>query len=159
MTIHTRLTTADDIAARGASTSKPTATGTKPERSEEEKAARRDRVEKAKKALADSQTLKGDHVVAARAALKAFLRNLNDAKQPNDEQFEAILAAHTVVPKKEKPGGFGGGFGGGGGGRGGPGGAPRGPGGPGGPGGATRPGGPPRGPGGPGGGAGGTPRT
>lgn len=111
MAIRTKLTTADELAARsGAPSSNP---GAKPERSEEEKAQRKERVEKAKDALARSNGLKGDHVVAARAALKGFLRNLNDAKQPNDEQFEALVEApFRQPPKKKAGGGFGGGFGG-----------------------------------------------
>ena len=49
----------------------------KPKRvfSEEEKAARKDRVAKAKEALATSVGMKGDHVAPARAALKVFLQD------------------------------------------------------------------------------------
>lgn len=54
--------------------------------------------------------MKGDHVVAGRAALKLFLRNLNDPKQPSDEQFEAIVEAPFKAPPKPKSfGGQGGG--------------------------------------------------
>ena len=105
-----RLTTAEEVSARAASaaTDKP-----KTERSEEDRARRKERVEKAKDALARSNGMKGDHVVAGRAALKLFLRNLNDPKQPSDEQFEAICEAPFKAPPKPKA--FGGGQGGGGG--------------------------------------------
>ena len=104
-----RLTTAEEVSARAATTAsdKP-----KTERSEEDRARRKERVEKAKDALARSNGMKGDHVVAGRAALKLFLRNLNDAKQPNDEQFEAICEAPFKAPPKPKA--FGGQGGGGG---------------------------------------------
>ena len=104
-----RLTTAEEVSARAATTAteKP-----KTERSEEDRARRKERVEKAKDALARSTGMKGDHVVAGRAALKLFLRNLNDAKQPNDEQFEAICEAPFKAPPKPKA--FGGQGGGGG---------------------------------------------
>ena len=70
--------------------------------SEEEKAKRKERVEKAKDALARSVGAKGDHVVAGRAALKKFLQNLNEPKQPDDAQFEALLAAPFTPPPKKK---------------------------------------------------------
>ena len=102
-----RLTTAEEVSARAAAapTEKP-----KPERSEEERARRKERVEKDKDALARSNGMKGEHVVSGRAALKLFLRNLNDPKQPNDEQFEAIVEAPFKAPPKPKSfGGQGGG--------------------------------------------------
>jgi len=104
-----RLTTAEEVSSRAAS-----ATSERPrtERSEEERARRKERVEKAKDALSRSNGLKGDHVIAGRSALKLFLRNLNDAKQPNDEQFEAIIEAPFKAPPKPKS--FGGQGGGGG---------------------------------------------
>ncbi len=102
-----RLTTAEEVSARAASTG---ADRPKTERSEEERARRKERVERAKDALTRSNGLKGDHVVAGRAALKLFLRNLNDPKQPSDEQFEAIVEAPFKAPPKPKSfGGQGGG--------------------------------------------------
>ena len=76
----------------------------KPKRviSEEEKATRKDRVAKAKDALARSVGAKGDHVVAGRAALKVYLQRLNEPKQPDDAQFEALLAAPFTPPPKKK---------------------------------------------------------
>lgn len=76
----------------------------KPKRviSEEEKATRKDRVAKAKDALARSVGAKGEHVAAARAALKSYLQKLNEPKQPNDEQFEALIAAPFAAPPKKK---------------------------------------------------------
>ena len=99
-----RLTTAEEIAARQAATPQADrGAGAKGGFSEEEKTKRKERVEKAKDALARSNGLKGEHVVAARAALKLYLRSLNDAKQPNDEQFEAIIEAPFKAPPKTKP--------------------------------------------------------
>ena len=74
----------------------------KREYTEEEKAARKDRVAKAKEALAASVGLKGDHVAPGRAALKTYLQRLNDPKQPDDAQFEALLKAPTTAPPKKK---------------------------------------------------------
>ncbi len=102
-----RLTTAEEVSARAASVA---ADRPKTERSEEERARRKERVERAKDALTRSNGLKGDHVVAGRSALKLFLRNLNDPKQPSDEQFEAIIEAPFKAPPKPKSfGGQGGG--------------------------------------------------
>jgi hypothetical protein len=76
----------------------------KPKRniSEEEKATRKERVGKAKDALARSVGTKGDHVAAARAALKTYLQKLNEPKQPDDAQFEALIAAPFTAPPKKK---------------------------------------------------------
>lgn len=117
MALRPKLTTADDIAARASQPAE--APHAKPaagqERSEEEKAARKERVAKVKDALERSKGLKGEWVTPARKALKDFLRNLNNPKQPKDEQFEALLEAPFRQPPKKKTGGFGGGgFGGGG---------------------------------------------
>jgi hypothetical protein len=80
------------------------------ERSEEEKAQRKERVQRAKDALKRSAELKGDHVVAARQALKAYLQKLNDPRQPSDDQFDALVdAPFRQPPKRER--GFGGGRG------------------------------------------------
>lgn len=69
--------------------------------SDEEKALRKDRVAKAKDALARSAATKGDHVPPARTALKNFLRQLNEPKQPDDARFEALLEAPFKAPKKK----------------------------------------------------------
>ena len=37
--------------------------------------------------------MKGDHVVAGRAALKAYLQRLNDPNQPDDARFEMLVEA------------------------------------------------------------------
>lgn len=71
-------------------------------RSDAEKAARKERVEKAKDALTRSVGMKGDHVVAGRAALKEFLRNLNEPKQPDDSRFESLIEAPFKAPPKKK---------------------------------------------------------
>ena len=80
MAIRAKLTTLDSTSSSSSSNSG----AGKPERSEEEKAARKDRVQKAKDALTRSATLKGDHVPPARTALKTFLQNLNAPRQPDD---------------------------------------------------------------------------
>jgi hypothetical protein len=76
----------------------------KPKRefSEEEKALRKDRVAKAKDALARSVGTKGEHVAPARAALKSYLQKLNDPKQPDESQFETLLSAPFTAPPKKK---------------------------------------------------------
>ncbi len=71
-------------------------------RTDAEKATRKERVEKAKDALARSVGIKGDHVPVARAALKDFLRNLNEPRQPDDARFEALIEAPFKVPPKKK---------------------------------------------------------
>jgi hypothetical protein len=100
-----RLTTAEEVASRRAGDKNA---GGPKERTEEEKAQRRERVEKAKDALSRSVGMKGDHVAAARAALKDFLRRLNEPRQPSDDQFEAMVEAPFKAPPK-KDRGFGGG--------------------------------------------------
>ncbi len=70
--------------------------------SEEEKAKRKDRVAKAKDALARSVGAKGDHVTAGRAALKKYLQNLNEARQPDDAQFEMLIEAPFKAPEKKR---------------------------------------------------------
>jgi hypothetical protein len=71
-------------------------------RSDEEKAVRKERVGKAKDALTRSVGMKGDHVAAGRSALKDFLRRLNEPKQPDDARFEALLEAPFKAPPKKK---------------------------------------------------------
>lgn len=71
-------------------------------RTDEEKAVRRERIEKAKDALARSTGVKGDHVASARVALKSFLSNLNEPNQPDDARFEALIEAPFKAPPKQK---------------------------------------------------------
>lgn len=73
------------------------------EPTEEERAARKERVAAAKDALARSAELRGDHVTTARAALKLYLRNLNAPRQPSDEQFQALVEGPFRQPPK-RPG-------------------------------------------------------
>jgi len=76
----------------------------KPKRefSEAEKTARKERVAKAKEALANSVGTKGDHVAPARAALKSYLQKLNEPKQPDDAQFDMLLKGPFTAPPKKK---------------------------------------------------------
>jgi hypothetical protein len=78
--------------------------GDKPARtfSDEEKATRKDRVAKAKDAMSRSVGIKGEHVAPARAAIKLYLQRLNDSKQPDDAQFEALIEAPFKAPPKKK---------------------------------------------------------
>jgi len=69
---------------------------------EEEKALRRERVAKAKDALARSVGAKGEQVAPARAALKTYLQRLNEPKQPDEAQFEALIEAPFKAPPKKK---------------------------------------------------------
>jgi hypothetical protein len=99
MAMRTKLTTLDDIAKR--STQPDTTVTTKRVFSDGEKALRRERVAQAKDSLARSVGLRGDHVVAARAALKTYLRDLNTARQPDDAKFAELLAAPFRAPPKK----------------------------------------------------------
>lgn len=90
-------TEARRLAAEEARNNKTTVT-----RTDEEKAVRKSRVEKAKDALARSVGVKGDHVAGARDALKEFLRRLNEPNQPDDARFEAMVEAPFKVPPKKK---------------------------------------------------------
>jgi hypothetical protein len=56
----------------------------------------------AKDALSRSVGLKGEHVAPARAALKSFLQQLNDARQPSDEAFQALLEGPFRAPPKKR---------------------------------------------------------
>jgi hypothetical protein len=71
-------------------------------RSDEEKAARKERVERAKDALARSVGMKGDHVASGRSALKDYLRRLNEPRQPDDARFDALVEAPFKAPPKKK---------------------------------------------------------
>jgi hypothetical protein len=103
MAIRAKLTTAEELEARNKATA-ATGSANAPKRviSEEEKATRKDRVAKAKDALARSVGMKGDHVAPARAALKTYLQRLNEPKQPDDAQFEALIQAPFTAPAKKK---------------------------------------------------------
>src|SRR5688572_27688494 len=94
-----KLTPLQELEARrkAAQSDKPTRVIT-----EAEKATRRERVAKAKDALARSVGAKGDHVAEARAALKRYLQQLNDPKQPDDARFEELLEAPFKAPFKKK---------------------------------------------------------
>jgi hypothetical protein len=70
--------------------------------SDEEKAIRKERVAKAKDAMTRSVGLKGAHVPPARAAIKKYLQNLNDPKQPDDQQFETLIEAPFKAPPKKR---------------------------------------------------------
>ena len=74
-------------------------------RSEEEKAARKERVTKAKDALSRSVGIKGDHVAGARAAIKTYLQRLNEPNQPDDARFEMLIEAPFKAPEKKKTNG------------------------------------------------------
>ncbi len=99
MAIPAKLTPLQELEARRAAKALD-----KPKRviPEEEKATRRERVAKAKDALARSVGAKGEHVVAARAALKTYLQRLNEPRQPDEAQFEALIEAPFKAPPKKK---------------------------------------------------------
>ena len=101
MAIRTKLTYRDDDNRAGSSSSHGSGGGKTP-RSEEEKAKRKERVEAAKDALKRSASLKGEHVPPARAALKQYLQRLNESRQPDDEQFAALLEGPFRVPPKKR---------------------------------------------------------
>lgn len=70
--------------------------------SEAEKATRKERVAKAKDALARSVGAKGDHVTAGRAALKRYLQQMNEPNQPDDARFEMLIEAPFKAPPKKR---------------------------------------------------------
>jgi len=70
--------------------------------SDEEKATRKERVGKAKDALTRSVGMKGDHVVAGRAALKKYLQQMNEPNQPDDQRFEMLIEAPFKAPPKKR---------------------------------------------------------
>lgn len=99
MAIRAKLTTRAD---ESTSTSSTTGSGPKKERSEEEKAAHRARIEAAKDALKRSVGTKGDHVAPARSALKEYLRNVGEPGQPDEERFTILLEAPFKAPPKPR---------------------------------------------------------
>jgi len=70
--------------------------------SDEEKALRKERVAKAKDAMSRSAGMKGAHVAPARAAIKRYLQQLNEPKQPDDARFEMLIEAPFKAPPKKK---------------------------------------------------------
>lgn len=109
MAIHSKLTVKEPAARGGArpgagATGATGAAGAANRRppSEEERATRKARVAAAKDALARSVGLRGDHVPPARAALKAYLRRLNEPHQPSDDQFQALVEGPFRVPPKPR---------------------------------------------------------
>ena len=70
--------------------------------SDEEKATRKERVAKAKDAMSRSAGIKGAHVPPARSAIKRYLQQLNDPKQPDDARFESLIEAPFKAPPKKK---------------------------------------------------------
>ncbi|MBV1893924.1 MAG: hypothetical protein KUG57_07740 [Ilumatobacteraceae bacterium] len=70
--------------------------------SDEEKALRKERVAKAKDAMSRSAGLKGAHVAPARTAIKRYLQQLNDPKQPDEARFELLIEAPFKAPPKKK---------------------------------------------------------
>lgn len=97
-----KLTTIQELEARRLA--KPATTTEKTGRSfsEAEKTLRKERVAKAKDALARSIGVKGEQVAPARASLKVYLQRLNEPKQPDDAQFDALIEAPFKVPPKKK---------------------------------------------------------
>jgi hypothetical protein len=70
--------------------------------SEHEKAVRRERVAAAKDALARSAALGASHVAPARAALREYLRKLDEPRQPSDETFVALIDAPFRQPASRR---------------------------------------------------------
>jgi hypothetical protein len=99
MAMPAKLTPLQEVEARRAAKA-----ADKPKRviPEEEKATRRERVAKAKDALARSVGAKGEQVAPARAALKSYLQRLNDPRQPDDAAFQALVEGPFRVPPKKK---------------------------------------------------------
>ncbi len=97
-----KLTPLQESEARRKATEEANKTKKTVTRSDAEKAARKERVGKAKDALTRSVGMKGDHVVAGRSALKDYLRRLNEPKQPDDARFESLIEAPFKSPPKKK---------------------------------------------------------
>jgi hypothetical protein len=72
----------------------------RPIRSAEERAVRNERVAAAKTALRDSSQLSGPHVPKARAALKDYLRRLDEPHQPSDATFKDMVRAPFAQPRR-----------------------------------------------------------
>ncbi len=102
MAPESRLTPLQESEARRIAQEKARANKTVRNISDEEKAIRKERVGKAKEALKTSVGLKGEHVAAARTALKTYLQRLNEKNQPDDARFEELVAAPFRTPPKRK---------------------------------------------------------
>ena len=101
MATSSKLTPLQELEARRtAGKDKPTRTIP-----EAEKAIRRNRVVRAKDALARSVGAKGDHVARARATLKTYLQHLDDPKQPDDARFDELVrgALQSTAEEVERP--------------------------------------------------------
>lgn len=97
-----KLTPLQEMEARRIAQQEAKANKVPVQRSDEEKALRKQRVEQAKDALKRSVGMKGDHVVQARAALKTYLRQLNEPNQPDDARFELLIEAPFKAPPKKR---------------------------------------------------------
>jgi len=97
-----KLTPLQEQEAQRLARAKAKANKTPVNRTEEEKALRKERVGKAKDALARSVGMRGDHVVTGRAALKNYLRQLNELNQPDDARFEMLIEAPFKAPPKKR---------------------------------------------------------
>lgn len=97
MAIHTKLTERTGPRSQAQRQAPP-----RREPTDEEKATRKARVAAAKDALSRSVGLKGDHVPPARAALKLYLQRLNEPRQPDEAQFQALVEAPFRAPPKKR---------------------------------------------------------
>jgi len=97
-----KLTPLQEMEARRIAQQEAKANKAPVNRSEEEKALRKERVAKAKDALSRSVGMKGEHVIAGRAALKNYLRQLNEPNQPDDARFELLVEAPFKAPPKKR---------------------------------------------------------
>ena len=97
-----KLTPLQELEAKRLAAAEAKANKVPQARSEEEKATRKERVAKAKDALARSVGIKGEHVAGSRAALKNYLRNLNEPNQPDDARFEMLIEAPFKAPPKKR---------------------------------------------------------
>jgi hypothetical protein len=68
--------------------------------SPEERSLRKTRVAAVKTALRESSQLSGPHVPAARAALKDYLRRLDEPSQPSDAAFRDMCSAPFAQPRR-----------------------------------------------------------
>ncbi len=102
MATQAKLTPLQESAARRLAEQQARANQVQKSYSDEEKATRKERVAKAKDAMSRSVGIKGAHVPPARAAIKKYLQNLNDPKQPDDTQFETLIEAPFKAPPKKR---------------------------------------------------------
>jgi hypothetical protein len=95
----------NELTVRDPASPRPTASGSAASKrtpSEEERALRKERVVAAKDALARSVGLRGEQVAPARTALKLYLRQLNEPRQPDDAAFKALIEGPFQVPPKKR---------------------------------------------------------